>query len=454
MNFDTMTVSQIARMVSEKKISSGEVSKMYFERIRKEDKNFRSYITVCEEEKGETSGRLAGVPISIKDNICMKGTLTTCASRMLEGYVSPYNAHVVDRLSSEGALITGKTNLDEFAMGSFGDNSALFQTKNPVNVSYLPGGSSSGAAASVAGGMCVAAIGSDTGGSVRIPAAFCGLCGFKPTYGAISRFGLIAYASSLDTIGIVTRNATDAKLLSSVLFGKDERDMTSYDVNIGECEIALGDIRFAFSDKDLEDAETEIAEVICRVRDLLLRAGASCVDKTLFGNAKSDNAYRVLACAEATSNLARYDGIRYGGKSGLDVLRTREELFGEEVKRRIEYGNFVLAKENFEKYFKAAADERTRVIKETEMLFEDVDVIISPLCDFSVPTYSNASSCRADRFTVAANFAGNPAISITAGRDKNNMPVSVQLMSARGCDAKLLSIAEKLEQLLLKEGAV
>lgn len=462
-----MTAVQTARLIAERKASAAEVVRGYLDRIEKEDGAVRSYITVCEDEamsaarnadenisRGE-AGALLGVPVSVKDNLCTAKVRTTCASKMLENYVPTYDAYVVERLKCEAMPILGKVNLDEFAMGSFGDGSALFRTKNPLGGEYVPGGSSSGSAVSVAAGLACASVGTDTGGSVRIPASFCGLVGFKPTYGAISRFGLIAYASSLDTVGTVTKTVEDAAVLSSVLFGKDERDMTSLEVDaLCDEPICLKNITFAFSDSDLENAEREIQDTTVRAADILIRAGAERIDATVFGDSKADDAYKVLACAEATSNLARYDGIKYGGERELTVAEARERLFGSEVKRRIEFGNFVLSAENFDRYYKSAIDERARVMRDLDKLFEKADIILSPLCDFAVPTYAESAAKRADRFTVAANFAGIPAISIPAGRDGRGMPVSVQLMSKKYSDARLLNIAGSLEGLLREEAVL
>jgi len=453
---------QLNELIRSKETSAVEVVQNYLSKIEKKDKEIKSYITVCNAEarsaakrvdermaKGEY-GILNGIPIAVKDNICTANVRTTCASNMLKNYVPTYNAHIVDKLIEAGAVICGKTNLDEFAMGSFGDHSAFMQTKNPLGEEFFSGGSSSGSAAAVAAGLCSAAIGTDTGGSVRVPAAFCGLVGFKPSYGAISRFGLIAYASSLDTVGIIAKNIGDTNLIFSAISGKDPKDMTSHTVS--KCEdVEFKNITYAFSDRDIADAEPEIQAAVLRVSELLTRCGAKRIDTTIFGNSEADYSYKVLACAEATSNLARYDGIRYGGEQGLSVSEARDKLFGDEVKRRIGFGNFVLSKENFEKYYQNAICEREKIIKELGVIFERAHIILSPLCDFAIPKYPEKEKSRADRFTVAANFAGIPAVSIPVGKDRRDMPVSVQLMSAHGSDLLLLRIAEKLESLLREE---
>ncbi len=460
-----MTAAQCIRAINKREVSCLEITEEYLKQIENRDKEIRAYITVCRDEamkqaeavdkmlsRGEKVA-FAGVPVSVKDNICTAGIRTTCASRVLENYVSVYNAHVADKLTAAGAIVLGKTNLDEFAMGSFGDNSAFFQTKNPLNFEYVPGGSSSGTAASVAGGLAAVAVGSDTGGSVRVPASFCGAVGFKPTYGAISRYGLIAYASSLDTVGTVAKNIEDTILISSVLYGRDVRDMTSCDVEVLlEDEADLKKLRFAFSDSDLVGVKKEIQGAVLHVAELFEREGATRVDAGLFGNSKMEYAYKILACAEATSNLARYDGIKYGGVQGKETEGVRNAMFGAEVKRRIDYGNFVLSEDKFDVFYKSAVQERARVCEETARLFEKADIILSPLCDFDVPKYSECEGCNADRFTVVANFSGIPAISIPAGRDKSNMPISVQLMSKKYSDAYLLKVAQKLEGLLREEG--
>lgn len=464
MGLYNMTAAQCMRMIKKRELSARELTDVYLKRIEIKDKDIKAYITVCADEaikQAETVDKMlsrgenvvfAGVPVSVKDNICTDGIRTTCASYMLKNYVSTYNAHIADKLTAAGAIILGKTNLDEFAMGSFGNNSAFFQTQNPIDSEYVPGGSSSGTAASVAGGLAAVAVGSDTGGSVRVPASFCGAVGFKPTYGAISRFGLIAYASSLDTVGTVAKNVEDTILLSSVLYGRDARDMTSCDIELlFDEQVDLKKLRFAFSDTDLIGAEKEIQDTVLRVAELLERGGAARVDAGLFDDSKMEYAYKILACAEATSNLARYDGIKYGGVQGEDPEGVRNAMFGAEVKRRIDYGNFVLSKDKFDIFYKSAVQERARITEKTDRLFERADIILSPLCDFSVPKYSECDACHADRFTVVANFAGIPAISIPAGRDKNNMPISVQLMSKKYSDAYLLKVAQILEGLLREE---
>ncbi len=440
-----MTAVETAKKIKAGEISSAEVTAEYLARIKEKNKGLYAYITVCEKEALESAGfadsnMLCGVPVSVKDNLCTEKIRTTCASEVLDNYVPAYDAHCVKKLKEAGLPILGKVNLEEFAMGSFGLYCPNGQTKNPLGEEYVPGGSSCGSSASVAAGLAAASVGTDTGGSVRIPASFCGLVGFKPSYGAISRYGLIAYASSLDTVGTVTRSVGDARLLSSVMFGRDVHDMTSENIPADTDEdIDICKLKIAFSERDLLCAETEISDICAHVAEELCKRGARCVDDTIFGDAQTDFAYKVLACAEATSNLARYDGIKYG---------RGQSLFGDEVRRRIEFGNFVLREENFEEYYVASIAERKRVLAKLDDIFGRADVILSPLCDFAVPTYKEAPSCRADRFTVAANFAGVPAISIPAGRDRRGMPVSIQLMSKKFSDARLLKIAEKIEYIL------
>ncbi len=459
------TLKDISGMLAEKKISSRELTEIIVQRNKELNSENGAFITFCDDLAYEIAenadkliangagGYITGIQVSVKDNICTAGIRTTCASRMLESYVPPYNATVVDKIHAGCGVIVGKTNLDEFAMGAFGTDSALQKTKNPLDESFVVGGSSSGAACAVSAGMCFASIASDTGGSVRLPASFCGLCGFKPSYGAVSRYGLVSYASSLDTVGIIAKNASDASLLFSSVCGVDKKDMTSSAVDDKSDCRNLSDVRFLFCEKDLENADLSIKEAFGRVIDILSASVVSVKSDLLFGNSDIDDAYKVIACAEATSNLARYDGIRFGA-SADSVEETRSTYFGDEVKRRILFGNYVLFEKNYERYYVNAEKVRRKTINMIDSIFKDADIIISPLCEFEVPRLGETDNLRADKFTVAANFAGIPAISIPVGTDRNGMPISVQLMSKRKSDAFLLEVAKKLEYRILEAGVL
>lgn len=447
-----MSLTSLSQKLQKREISSRELTESFLEKIEENDSRVLSYITVCRKEalklaeaadkkiKNGESVAITGIPFSVKDNICTAKIRTTCASRMLEGYVPAYNATCVGKLLESGGVLLGKTNLDEFGMGAFGDTSAFFTTKNPINTEFFAGGSSSGSAAAVGGDMCTFSLGSDTGGSVRLPAAFCGCVGFKPSFGAISRFGLVAYASSLDTVGVITKTASDALLLAPYLFGKDEYDMTSFDVGKNKEElVGLHGIRFSFSENDLRGCDEEVKRETIRARDILLSLGAELIPESSFSNEYPDDVYKVISCAEAMSNLARYDGIRYGGSE-------REALFGKEVLRRIEYGNFVLSKDNFDVLYRGAQSARKRITEEADTLFSKVDIALSPVSEFTVPKAGETKELRPDRFTVTANFAGIPSISIPVGKDRNGMPLGVQLSAGRGDDMKLLEIAKLFEK--------
>ncbi len=463
------SATKLAELLHAREISSVELTRYFLDRIEKNDKFVGSYITVCAEEaikqaknadkriaRGDIT-EITGLPISVKDNICTEGIKTTCASKMLESFVSPYNATAVDNLISSGAVILGKVNMDEFAIGATGELSALLSTKNPLNPKYVPGGSSSGSAASVAAGLCVASVGSDTGGSVRVPASFCGLVGFKPSYGAISRYGLIAHASSLDQIGILAKNVTDIALLASVMYGVDTRDISTLKVDAPKIsEISLPDITFAFSNEFLETADFDICDTTLGVCERLRDAGAKFEDVSFSMYSRMTDIYRVIASAELSSNIARFDGIKYGySNQCVDnvTVDSRSPSFGREVKKRILIGNYVLSEENFSEIYEKACCARDKLRCELEKLFERADVLLTPVSDSIVLRrgecmYDGCESYRSDIHTVAANLAGCPAVSIPAGRDKNGMPISVQLMSKRFSDSRLLSVAAALEKLL------
>jgi aspartyl-tRNA(Asn)/glutamyl-tRNA(Gln) amidotransferase subunit A len=407
------------------------------------------------------TGALRGVPIAIKDNICTTSSVTTACSRVLDGYVPPYDATVIQRLTHAGAVIVGKTNCDEFAMGSSTENSAFGPTRNPWALDRTPGGSSGGSAAAVASGMVPVALGSDTGGSIRQPAALCGVLGLKPTYGRVSRWGLIAFASSFDQIGPITRTARDAADVLAIIAGHDPQDATSVDVPVPDYRAALtGDVRglrVGVPRRLLASGvEPDIAAAFDRALDELESAGATLKDVTLPHADLAIAVYYLIGNAEASSNLARYDGVRYGvraqaGTTQEMYARTRDRGFGAEVKRRIMIGTYVLSAGYYDAYYVKAQQVRTLIRRDYDQAFADVDVVAVP----TSPTAAFRLGERAadpiqmylsDVFTVSANLAGLPAISIPCGLTSERLPAGLQLTARPFDEATLLRVADTLER--------
>ena len=408
-------------------------------------------------DSGERLSPLAGIPVAVKDNLSVKGMRATCASRMLENYVPVYDAECVSRLKRAGMIILGKTNMDEFAMGWSGETSAYGAVKNPHGTGCCAGGSSSGSAAAVAGKLAPLALGTDTGGSVRQPAAFCGVYGLKPTYGAVSRRGLIAYASSLDTVGVIGRDIPDTAALYSVIMGRDERDSTS----VNSPDFKLSDIKsYDLKDKKIgvlvntaeggitDDIKKALRSTVKRISGL----GGECSEIKLEFFDLAVSAYYVLACAEASSNLARYDGVRYGrradGAKTLDELyvMSRSEGFGSEVKKRLMLGSFVLSAGYYDAYYLKALKAKRLISAEINRALESFDFILMPVtCDTAFRLGENKGDSLemylSDAFNVTANLAGVPALSIPCGKGENGMPIGLQLMAGRGKEAALLGAA-------------
>ena len=405
---------------------------------------------------------LGGIPIAVKDNIAMLGQPTRCASRMLENFVSPYDATAVTRLTAAGAIPFGRTNMDEFAMGSYGQNSAFGETQNPAAPGHVPGGSSSGSAAAVAGGMAIAALGSDTGGSIRQPASHCGVVGIKPTYGRVSRYGLVAFASSLDQIGPITQNVEDAATILNAICGHDAKDSTSSTVPTEDFTAGLGkDIkglriglpREYLSSGNSPAVAAALEQSIRKLTDL----GAEIVEISLPHAEAVVAAYYIIACAEASSNLSRFDGIRYGyraaGTNGLDDLysKTRETGFGPEVKRRIILGTYVLSSGFYDAYYAKAQKVRSLVAGDFAAAFEKVDLILGPVAPTSAPKLHDASmtplqTYLADIYTIPANLAGLPGISIPTPVAEGAHPVGIQLLAPHFAEPRLLQAAAALEK--------
>jgi aspartyl-tRNA(Asn)/glutamyl-tRNA(Gln) amidotransferase subunit A len=408
---------------------------------------------------GGDAGPLAGVPIAIKDNMCQRGVPTTCASKILAGWRPPYNATVIDRLLAAGAVPVGKTNLDEFAMGSSTENSAFGPTRNPHDTSRVPGGSSGGSAAAVAAGMTPLAIGSDTGGSVRQPASLCGIIGVKPTYGLVSRYGLVAFASSLDQIGPFATNVTDAAVLLEVLAGHDPMDSTSLPeaapslvahVHDGVAGQRVGVVR-----ELIEGADDEVLDSVARASAALEEAGATIVELSIPELRLGLSAYYLIAPAEASSNLARYDGVRYGLRvDGDDVTAmneaTRTAGFGAEVKRRIMLGTYALSAGYYDAYYGQALKVRTQMIDAFARAYRDVDLLLgattpSVAFAFGEKTANPLTMYLSDVFTIPTNLAGEAAISVPFGTGEGGLPVGVQLLGPGRSEARLFAAARVLE---------
>ncbi|SFV71665.1 Aspartyl-tRNA(Asn) amidotransferase subunit A @ Glutamyl-tRNA(Gln) amidotransferase subunit A [hydrothermal vent metagenome] len=395
----------------------------------------------------ERSGE--GVPILIKDNIQVKDWAVTAGSKILQGYIAPYEATVITKLKSKGMMAFGRANMDEFAMGSTTESSFYGATINPHGENRVPGGSSGGSAAAVAAGLAIAALGSDTGGSIRQPASYCGVVGMKPTYGRVSRFGLGAYASSLDQIGPITQTVEDAVILYDAISGHDEKDSTSADFedeNLASCLDSNVKLRIAVIDSYVESADEDIQKAFRETVAKLEEAGHSIVKKEL-SNTKYDIAtYYVLATAEAATNLARYDGVRYGTRAEAKTTqemfyKSRSEGFGEEVKRRIMLGNFVLSSGYYDAYYVKAQKVRHLIRDEFSAIFEDADLILSPVAPSVAPKIGASASAlemyKSDMYTIGVNLAGLPAISVPVGKNAEGMPIGLQLI-AKAFDEKTM----------------
>ena len=467
------TIHEYAELLKQRKLSSVELTKQYLARIEKADAQIGSYITVCPDEALAAAGKaderiargeatlLTGIPVGIKDNICTEGITTTCASKMLYNFVPPYDATVTKRLKNEGAVILGKLNMDEFAMGSSTESSYFKKTKNPYDLTRVPGGSSGGSAASVSADLAPYALGSDTGGSIRQPAAFCGNVGLKPTYGLVSRFGLIAFASSLDQIGSFTKDVTDCAIVLNAIAGYDKMDSTSVDADKTDYTKALGlplkGMKIGVPKQYLESGiQTEIKEAVENAIKVYEMLGAECEECSLPLSKYALPAYYLISSAEASSNLARFDGIKYGYRAeeyhGLTDLYeiTRSEGFGEEVKRRIMLGTYALSSGYYDAYYKKAQQVRGLIKRDFAACFEKYDVLLTPTTPTTAYKFGEKSDPVAmymgDICTVAVNIAGLPAISIPAGLDKKGMPIGIQLIANSLEERKLLTAAFAYER--------
>lgn len=475
MNITELTVHELLEKLKNKELTSAEITKAYVDRINEKEKDVQAFITPLTDEaikkaeeidkkieSGESKTELAGIPIGIKDNMCTKGVKTTCGSKMLENFVSPYNATVMEKINAEDMIMLGKLNMDEFAMGSSTEYSHFHTTKNPWNLNTVPGGSSGGSAAAVAANLVPWALGSDTGGSIRQPASLCGIVGLKPTYGLVSRYGLVAFASSLDQIGPMTKDVKDAAILLNVISGHDEKDTTSAEIvekDYTKClkndvkGLKIGVPKEYFGEGINPEVKEKVEEAIEKYKEL----GAEIEEFSLDIADYSLATYYIIAPAEASSNLGRFDGIRYGYRTpnytNLKELfkNSRSEGFGPEVKRRIILGTYVLSSGYYDAYYKKAQQVRTLVKQEFKKAFEKYDVILtptSPTVAFDIGTKSSnpMEMYLSDICTVPVNIAGVPAISIPCGVDSNNMPIGMQLIGNYFDEETILNAAYTYEQ--------
>lgn len=478
------TATALSKMLREKECSSAELTASVLKRIRQVEDKVEAYVTVTEDlameqakkadellaAEGETCSPLTGIPVGIKDNICTKDVLTTCSSKMLHNFVPPYNATVMEKLQAQNIVMTGKLNMDEFAMGSSCENSYFKKTKNPHNTEYVPGGSSGGSAAAVAAGEAVVSLGSDTGGSIRLPASYCGIVGLKPTYGSVSRYGLVAFASSLDQIGPFGRCVSDVAMLYSAICGGDPMDATSAKRDYPNFYEALNPsvqgIRVGIPKEYFGEGVTpQVREKVMAAAHLLEANGAKLVPVSLPGTDYALSAYYIISSAEASSNLARFDGVKYGYRSPnagtLNELyeNTRSEGFGDEVKRRILLGTFVLSSGYYDAYYKRAKLLQQQIQAEFAAAFADCDVLLTPTgTDTAFKIGQNTSDALAmyanDICTVTVNIAGLPAISLPCGKGTNEMPIGMQLIGPKFSEQRLLDLSAGYEAIVGGFGAV
>lgn len=447
---DFMTIKNVQNMLDRKIFSCEEFTKSIFDNIAALGCATGAYITLCRDaalkkaKQLDTEGRktlLSGIPIGIKDNICTKGVMTTAGSKMLKGFIPSYDATVVEKLKAMDAIIVGKTNMDEFGMGSKGEKSGYKLIANPVNLAYVPGGSSGGSAASVKAGLAIAALGSDTGGSIRQPASFCGLYGLKPTYSRVSRYGLIAFASSLDVIGPMCKSTEDCAIMLNAIAGYDEKDMTSSKKAVPDYTkcltkdikgLKIGVITELFEGVD-EDVKKETENAI----DAFKKMGAEVCECSVKALKYALGAYYIISSAEASSNLSRYDGVKFGQRAeaeSLDELykKSRAEFLGEGVKRRIMLGTYVLSGDRYSMYYLKAMEAVKMLKKEFGELFEAYDVLIAPTSPVRVPQrgeeWEVGEEFKMDKCTVAISLASLPAMSVPCGFDKNGLPVGLQII--------------------------
>ncbi len=468
-----LTIHELHEKLKNKEISAKELTESIFKRLSETEKKIKAYLTITKDEaqkqteeadkdiKSGNASPLTGIPLAIKDNICTDGIKTTCASRILESFIPPYDAAVITKLKKSGYILIGKTNMDEFAMGSSTENSAFGATRNPYDLDRVPGGSSGGSAAAVAADECIAALGSDTGGSIRQPAALCGIVGMKPTYGRVSRYGLVAFASSLDQIGPLTKDVTDCAVMMNAISGHDPCDSTSANIPLPDFTKSLvkdvKGLKIGIPDEYfIEGIDKDVDKAVRDAIKLLEEAGAESVKIRLPNTGYAIATYYILATSEASSNLARYDGVKYGlraeGKDLIDMyMETRAKGFGSEVKRRIMLGTYALSAGYYEAYYKKAQQVRTLIKRDFDEAFKKVDVIITPTTP--TPAFKIGEKIHdplqmylSDIFTISVNLAGVPAVSIPCGLTKGNLPIGLQIISKPFDEETIIRTAYTFEQ--------
>ncbi len=470
-----LTLSELSERLRKRETSAKEVTEAFLGRIDEVEGDIRSYITVDRETamrqaeeadrrlaSGDNITQLTGVPVAVKDIFCTKGVRTTCASKILDGFVPPYDATVVRRFKDAGAVILGKQNMDEFAMGSSTENSAFHTTRNPWNHGRVPGGSSGGSAAAVAAGECAASVGTDTGGSIRQPAACCGVVGFKPTYGRVSRYGMVAFASSLDQAGPLTRCVRDSAVMLNIMAGYDPMDSTSIDAPVPDYTGVLGrgvrGVRIGIPEEYfIKGVDEEVEKAVRDAIKALEGEGAEVVGISLPHTEYGVSVYYLVATAEASSNLARYDGVKFGFRTDevkglMDMyLRTRDEGFGAEVKRRVMLGTYALSAGYYDAYYKKASQVRTLIKRDFEKAFEVCDVILTPTTP--TPAFRIGERMKdpltmylSDIFTISCNLAGLPGVSVPCGLTSDDLPVGLQIMGRQLDEETVLRVADTYER--------
>lgn len=475
MSLTSLTAVELGKKIRAKEVTVKEAVEAVFSQIEKVEKDVHSYVTLDKEgalkaaeevqkkiDAGELTGPLAGVPVAIKDNLCTRGLLTTCSSKILGNFIPTYTAQAVENLEKAGAVIIGKTNMDEFAMGSTTETSAFGATKNPWNLEHVPGGSSGGSCAAVAAGECFYALGSDTGGSIRQPSAFCGVTGIKPTYGTVSRYGLIAYGSSLDQIGPVAKDVTDCATILEAITSYDEKDSTSMERKDTDFTQALVDdvkgMRIGIPRDYLgEGLNEEVRESVLAAAKVLEEKGAIVEEFDLSLVEYAIPAYYVIASAEASSNLARFDGVKYGYRTeNYEELhsmykKTRSEGFGAEVKRRIMLGSFVLSSGYYDAYYLKALRTKALIKQAFDKAFEKYDVILGPAAPTTAPKLGSSledplKMYLGDIYTISVNLAGLPGMTLPCGMDSNGLPIGLQLIGDCFQEKKIIQTAYAFEQ--------
>lgn len=481
MDLTALKISDLRPMLDKKELSAKELTDAYLDRIKAVDDKLESYITVTAEaaekaaekaqekiNKGEASA-LCGIPLAIKDNICTDGVKTTCSSKMLGNFVPFYNATVMDKLENEGAVMLGKVSMDEFAMGGSTQTSAFKKTKNPYDLTRVPGGSSGGSAAAVSASLCAAALGSDTGGSIRQPSSFCGVTGLKPTYGRVSRYGLVAFASSLDQIGPIAKSAEDCAVILNAIAGYDPHDGTSSKNEVPDFTAKIGQdikgMKIAVPKEFYaEGIDDEVRKAVLAAADYYKSLGAELVDCSMPSLKYAVAAYYLISSAEASSNLSRFDGIKYGHRSEEGenfaelISNSRREGFGEEVKRRIMLGNYALSSGYYDAYYGKAMALKQKIREEYENIFTGCDVILTP----TAPTVAYgvnenisdpAKMYQADICTVTVNIASLPGISTTCGYDSKGMPIGMSIIGKKWDEATIIQAADAFEKNFTRQNA-